>query len=87
MPTESQDELDNVSKLNAILKSKIEEAYLDYIRDQGRGMVEGEAKKSDSTGACGKGQADKTQGVGETVKFIHHFRKGTKQREAQGNMM
>jgi len=81
MPTRSQDKLDNVSKLNAISKSKVEDAYLDYIQRQGRGTVGEEAKKSDSTGASGNGQTDETQGVGETVQCTYHFRRGTKERQ------
>jgi len=74
MPT---DEFDKVSNLHAIFKSKIEEAYLDYIQCQGRGTVAEEAKKSDSTGASGYGQADETQGAVGTVKVTYHLRRGT----------
>ncbi|KAF8436137.1 hypothetical protein BGX38DRAFT_1274619 [Terfezia claveryi] len=73
MPT---DEFDKVSNLHAIFKSKIEEAYLDYIQRQGRGTGAEEAKRSDSTGASGYGQVDETQGAVGTVKVTYHLRSG-----------
>jgi len=38
IPTRSQDDLENVLKLNSLFKSKIEGAYLDYVQRQGRGL-------------------------------------------------